>query len=77
MNNAETRTFEADQQALESLFNKARNEQRREDAYGISLRLTALTVHMRQREMSATQIIDLLEKEAARFENQSYELGAH
>ena len=77
MNNTEARTFEADQQALEMLFAKARNEQRREDAYLISHHLSSLSADIRKKEMSATEIVDLLEKEAARFENQSYDLGAH
>lgn len=74
MRNIETRNFKADDEALNALLSKAKNEQRSDDALAISVRLAALAIHARKKEMTATEIIELLDKESVRFENQSQEL---
>jgi hypothetical protein len=74
MRNIETRNFKADDEALSALLSKAKNEQRSDDALAISVRLAALAIHARKKEMTATEIIELLDKESVRFENQSQEL---
>lgn len=74
MRNIETRNFKADDEALRALLSKAKNEQRSDDALAISVRLAALAIHARKKEMTATEIIELLDKESVRFENQSQEL---
>jgi len=74
MRNIETRNFKADDEALNALLSKAKNEQRSDDALAVSVRLAALAIHARKKEMTATEIIELLDKESVRFENQSQEL---
>ncbi len=74
MRNIETRNFEADAEVLNAMLSKAKSEQRSDDALAVSVRLAALAIHARNKEMSAVEIIELLDKESARFENQSREL---
>ncbi|KAF6661648.1 DUF2732 domain-containing protein [Pantoea sp. EKM101V] len=74
MRNIQTRNFKADEDALAALLSKAKNEQRSDDALSVSIRLAALAIHIRQQEMSAAEIIELLDKEAERFENQAQEM---
>lgn len=74
MRNIQTRNFKADVDALNALLSKAKNEQRSDDALSVSIRLAALAIHARQQEMSAAEIIELLDKEADRFENQAQEM---
>jgi thiamine monophosphate synthase len=74
MRNIQTRNFKADEDALAALLSKAKTEQRSDDALSVSIRLAALSIHVRQQEMSAAEIIELLDKEAERFENQAQEM---
>lgn len=74
MRNIETRNFEADVEVLNGMLSKAKSEQRSDDALAVSVRLAALAIHARNKEMSAAEIIELLDKESARFENQSRKL---
>jgi len=74
MRNIETRNFKADEDALAVLLSKAKTEQRSDDALSVSIRLAALAIYARKNEMSAAEIIELLDKEAERFENQAQEL---
>ncbi|MEN4602410.1 DUF2732 family protein [Pantoea agglomerans] len=74
MRNIETRNFKADEDALAVLLSKAKTEQRSDDALSVSIRLAALAIHARENEMSAAEIIKLLDKEAERFEHQAQEL---
>jgi len=74
MRNIETRKFEADADALNAMLSKAKTEQRSDDALAVSVRLAALAIYARNQEMSAAEIIELLDKESVRFENQSREL---
>ena len=74
MRNIQTRNFKADDDALNALLSKAKTEQRSDDALSVSIRLAALAIHVRQQEMSAAEIIELLDKEAERFENQAQEM---
>lgn len=74
MRNIQTRNFNADEGALAALLSKAKTEQRSDDALSVSIRLASLAIHARQKEMSAAEIIELLDKEAERFENQAQEL---
>lgn len=74
MRNIQARNFKADEDALAALLSKAKTEQRSDDALSVSIRLAALAIHVRQQEMSAAEIIELLGKEAERFENQAQEM---
>jgi hypothetical protein len=74
MRNIQTRDFKADEDALNALLSKAKTEQRSDDALSVSFRLAALAIHARKNEMSAVEIIELLDKEAERFENQAQEM---
>ncbi|MDJ0037375.1 DUF2732 family protein [Pantoea allii] len=74
MRNTETRKFEADADALNALLSKAKTEQRSDDALAVSVRIAALIIHFRINEMTAPEIIELLGKEAERFEHQAREL---
>ncbi|KPA06366.1 DUF2732 family protein [Pantoea agglomerans] len=74
MRNIQTRNFKADDDALNALLSKAKTEQRSDDAVSVSIRLAALAIYARKNEMSAAEIIELLDKESERFENQAQEL---
>ncbi|WP_277971940.1 DUF2732 family protein [Pantoea agglomerans] len=74
MRNIQTRKFKADEDALTALLSKAKTEQRSDDALSVSIRLAALAIHVRQQGLSAAEIIELLDKEAERFENQAQEM---
>jgi len=74
MRNIQTHNFKADDDALSAMLSKAKTEQRSDDALSVSIRLAALAIHARQKEMSAVDIIELLDTEAERFENQAQEL---
>lgn len=74
MRNTQTRNFRADEDALSALLGKAKKEQRSDDALAVSIHIAALAIHARKQEMSAAEIIDLLDREAERYENQSREL---
>ena len=74
MRNIQTRNFKADDDALSAMLSKAKTEQRSDDALSVSIRLAALAIHARKEGMSAVEIIELLDKEAERFENQALEL---
>lgn len=74
MRNTQTRSFKADDEALNSMLSKAKKEQRSDDALATSIHIAALAIHARGKEMTATEIIELLEREAERYENQAREL---
>lgn len=74
MRNIQTRNFKADDDALNALLSKAKTEQRSDDAVSVSIRLAALAIYALKNEMSAAEIIELLDKESERFENQAQEL---
>ncbi len=74
MQNIETRNFEADNDVLVSLLNKAKNEERRDRALAVSIRLEALAIHITKNGMSGKEAAELLRLEAVRYENESQEL---
>lgn len=74
MRNIAIHQFEADDGALEGLLNKAKNEERRDRALAVSIRLEALAIHISKNEMNGSEAAELLRREAERFENQSQEL---
>ncbi|AGN83659.1 MULTISPECIES: DUF2732 domain-containing protein [Enterobacteriaceae] len=74
MQNIETRNFEADNDVLVSLLNKAKNEERRDRALAVSIRLEALAIHITKKGLSGKEAAELLRLEAVRYENESQEL---
>lgn len=56
------------------MLSKAKKEQRSDDALAVSIHIAALAIHARKKEMSAAEIIELLDREAERYENQAREL---
>ncbi|EAZ5991667.1 DUF2732 domain-containing protein [Salmonella enterica] len=74
MQNIETRNFEADNDVLVSLLNKAKNEERRDRALAVSIRLEALAIHITKNGMNGKEAAELLRLEAVRYENESQEL---
>lgn len=74
MQNIETRNFEADNDVLVSLLNKAKNEERRDRALAVSIRLEALAIHITKTGLSGKEAAELLRLEAVRYENESQEL---
>lgn len=74
MRNIAIYQFEVDDAALEGLLNKAKNEERRDRALAVSIRLEALAIHISKNEMNGSEAAELLRREAERFENQSQEL---
>ncbi|MCT2388604.1 DUF2732 domain-containing protein [Erwinia pyrifoliae] len=70
----ETKEIPASDDAVLMLLNKARNEQRKDGALSVSIRLEAIAIHAQKKEMNAAEIIDLLRKEAERFQHAAQEL---
>ena len=77
MRNAEVKTMQvAGSDALVELLKKARLEEKKDQHLGFSLRLAALSIHAQKNEFSTAEVIELLRKEAERFEHSSQELIA-
>lgn len=74
MRSIQTHDYKADEDALSALLTKAKKEQRSDDALAASMHMAALAIHARKQEMSAAEIIELLDRESERYENQSREL---
>jgi len=74
MRNTETRNFKTESDALVVLLNAAKNEERKDRALAVSMRLEALAVHITREGMSGKEAAELLRREAVRFENESQEL---
>ncbi|OSN02514.1 MULTISPECIES: DUF2732 family protein [Lonsdalea] len=74
MRNIKTHQFKADNDALVVLLKEAKNEERKDRALAVSIRLEALAVHITQKGMSGKEAAELLRREATRFENESQEL---
>ncbi|MBK0000208.1 DUF2732 family protein [Erwinia sp. S38] len=58
----------------EALLKAARNEERKDKALAVSIRLEALAIHITRNEMNGIEAAELLRQEALRFENESQEL---
>ncbi|MFT8211180.1 MAG: DUF2732 family protein [Symbiopectobacterium sp.] len=77
MRNAEVKQIRvADNNALIGLLAKARLEEKKDQHLAFSIRLAALSIHAQQKEYSAVEIIELLRKEAERFEHSAQEIIA-
>lgn len=74
MKNSETHHFGIIDFDVEALLSKAKNEERRDRALAVSIRLEALAIHISQHEMNGIEAAELLRREAVRFEIQSREL---
>ncbi|MCR4458439.1 MULTISPECIES: DUF2732 domain-containing protein [Pseudescherichia] len=74
MRNTETRNFKADSDALTVLLTAAKNEERKDRALAVSIRLESLAIHITQKGLNGKEAAELLRREAARFENESQEL---
>lgn len=77
MRNIETRRTNvvAENGALLELMRNARLEEKKDQHFSFAMRLSTLTVHFQQKGYSATEIIELLRKEAERFEHSAQELA--
>ncbi|AIA71448.1 DUF2732 family protein [Pectobacterium atrosepticum] len=75
MRNSERKAMQvAGNDALVELLKKARQEEKKDQHLGFSLRLAALSIHAQQKEFSTAEVIELLRKEAERFEHSSHEI---
>ncbi|AIK16085.1 phage-related protein [Pectobacterium atrosepticum] len=75
MRNAEVREIKVDlNEALIELLKKARLEEKKDQHWSFAQRLAALAIHAQQKELSAAEVIELLHKEAERFEHSSQEI---
>ncbi|MCA7001667.1 DUF2732 family protein [Dickeya solani] len=74
MRNIETRTFKTASDNMLPLLTAARLDERADQLFSMSVRLEALAIHAQQHDMTAVEIIELMRKEAARFEHSSQEL---
>lgn len=74
MRNIENRYSESDSEALTGLLAAAKNEERKDRALAVSIRLEALAIHITRQGMSGKEAAELLRREAIRFENESQEL---
>ncbi|WP_336855590.1 DUF2732 domain-containing protein [Pseudescherichia vulneris] len=74
MRNTETRKFKADNDALTVLLTAAKNEERKDRALAVSIRLESLAIYITQKGLNGKEAAELLRREATRFENESQEL---
>ncbi|GAB7260000.1 DUF2732 family protein [Dickeya ananatis] len=74
MRNIEKRQMTVDNSGMLPLLTQARLDERADQLFSMSVRLEALAIHAQQHEMTAAEIIELMRKEAARFEHSSQEL---
>ena len=78
MRNIETRTFDADTEALVAVITKARIEERKDRALAVSERLeerlVELAVHVNQQGLSGVEAADLIRREAERYQHESEEM---
>nr|DAI72849.1 MAG TPA: Protein of unknown function (DUF2732) [Caudoviricetes sp.] len=74
MRNVENRNFYTDVDAMTALLNKARQDERKDRALAVSERLIEIAVHIHQQELSGIEAVELIRREAERYENESQEL---
>ncbi|WP_233971714.1 DUF2732 domain-containing protein [Pectobacterium versatile] len=77
MRNAEVKAMQvagSDVDVLVSLLGKARLEEKKSQHWEFSQRLAALALYAQQKGYSAVEVIELMRKEAERFENSSQEI---
>ncbi|WNN43777.1 DUF2732 family protein [Winslowiella toletana] len=74
MRNTESHRFITDRDAMALLLTDAKNEERKDRARAVSIRLEALAVHITEEGMSGKDAAELLRREASRFENELQEL---
>lgn len=74
MRNTENRQIEADNNALVSLLNNAKKEERKDRAFAVSIRMESLAIHILNEGMTGVEAAELLRREAIRFEHESQEL---
>ncbi|POD93918.1 DUF2732 family protein [Pectobacterium odoriferum] len=78
MRNIETRRTTStvpDNGVLLELMRKARLDEKKDQHFSFALRLSSLIVLFQKKELSATEIIELLSKEVDRFEHSAQELA--
>lgn len=74
MRNIETRQMTTDASGMLPLLTQARQDERANQLFSVSMRLAALAIHAQKKELTAVEIIELMREEAARFERSSQEL---
>jgi len=74
MRNTEIRNFNTESDALAVLLTAAKNEERKDRALAVSIRLEALAIHITKNGMNGNEAAELLRLEATRYENESQEL---
>ncbi|WP_222888588.1 DUF2732 domain-containing protein [Enterobacter sp. C2] len=74
MRNTETRNYTVDSDVLTVLLTAAKNDERKDRALAVSIRLESLAIHITQQGLNGKEAAELLRREAARFENESQEL---
>ncbi|WP_213714978.1 DUF2732 family protein [Cedecea lapagei] len=74
MRNIQVREFQVDNDALDAMLSKAKNEERKHRAAAVSLRLEALANLIASNGMNAKEAAELLRREAIRFEHEAQEL---
>ncbi|MCU5775836.1 DUF2732 domain-containing protein [Erwiniaceae bacterium BAC15a-03b] len=57
----------------ETLLNAARNDERKNKALAVSIRMEALAIFITRNEMSGADAAELLRQEAKRFEHEALE----
>ena len=74
MRNIETRKMKTHAEGIPDLLTRTRLDERANQHISISVHLEALAIHIQQQGMDVHQAIDLLRKEATRFEHLAQEL---
>ncbi|MFS9433789.1 DUF2732 family protein [Citrobacter sp. C348] len=62
----------ADDAGLFQLFNDARLDERKSCAFAVSIRMEALAIHILQEGMNGVEAAELLRREVARYEAESW-----
>ncbi|MGK0601890.1 DUF2732 family protein [Yokenella regensburgei] len=74
MQNNESHNVKTDSDTLSVLLADAKNEERKDRARAVAMRLETLASHITNRELNSTEAAELLRHEAVRFANESQEL---
>lgn len=74
MRNIQKHQIKSDNDALVALLAKAKNEERKDRALMVSIRLDKLAAYIASNELTGVEAAELLRQEAARYEHESQEV---
>ena len=74
MRNIQKHQIKSDNDALVALLAKAKDEERKDCALMVSIRLDKLAAYIASNELTGVEAAELLRQEAARYEHESQEV---